>query len=271
MNFLRRPTDATILREAVELTADEAKQLEKAFGDDEFRKLFSAYVNEISDPKYKEETESYIAQLEEQNELPRGKALVRPKAGFVVKCMHQKKRGGGSDKSKLFLNMVYSERIAEPTESKIVLSGSNWSIPFAIGPVRMEHDKSGSNLVPTFDCCFHPLSLKKAHDSKSFLELIVDIARDAVCAAFKMSGDEVEMSPSHTILRGISYKGGTPKTLMVESDQGGSGNGVEDASGRTVPSPTKNGKVKLDASKEPIVPKYKIVERGVFDIADGSL
>ena len=62
----------------VKLTAEKAKQLEEAFNDDKFCKLMSEYVSELSDPKYKEEQEAYIAQLEAQNEVPSGKALVRP-------------------------------------------------------------------------------------------------------------------------------------------------------------------------------------------------
>ena len=76
----------------IELTAEEAKQLETAFKDADFCKLLSDYVSEISNPEFKEEQEKYIAQLEAKNELPTGKALVRPSSGFVVKCMHKKKR-----------------------------------------------------------------------------------------------------------------------------------------------------------------------------------
>ena len=60
------------------LTEEEAKRLEHAFGDDEFCRLMAAYATEISDPKYKEEQEAYLAQLEGRNELPFGKALVWP-------------------------------------------------------------------------------------------------------------------------------------------------------------------------------------------------
>ena len=95
----------------------------------------------------------YMAQFEAKNELPTGKALVRPSSGFVVKCMHKKKREEQDSNGKLFLNIVHSEQVDEPS----VLDGSNWSVPFVIGPLRMEHDKEKKNLVATFDCCFHPL------------------------------------------------------------------------------------------------------------------
>jgi len=96
----------------IELTVEEAKQLETAFKDADFCKLLSDYVSEISNPEFKEEQEKYIAQLEAKNELPAGKALVRPSSGFVVKCTHKKKR---QDTNKLFLNIVivYEQALLE--------------------------------------------------------------------------------------------------------------------------------------------------------------
>ena len=62
----------------INLTVDEAKQLEEAFKDSNFQELMADYVSEISDPKHREEQEAYISQLEAQNEVPGGKKLVRP-------------------------------------------------------------------------------------------------------------------------------------------------------------------------------------------------
>ena len=300
-------TSTTADAKEQQLTAEEAKQLEAVFKDKDFCKLLSDYVSDISNPKFKEEQEAYLAQLEAQNELPTGKMLIRPSSGFVIKCMHKKKKRGeeeddGGPPSKLFLNIVHSEEIDEPTttasnKSKSNLEGSNnWSVPYAISPLRMEHDKSGNNLVATFDCCFHPISLRYAHGNKKFLELVIDIAKDAVTRSFKASGDEVEMLPDYTILKGVSYKSGSvPKSLMVSTannqseDKQRSGND----STSNKPSRSKSSKAvnavqvsssnsndasvlaKSDGGKdtepEPLVPKYKIVEQGTFDIADHTM
>ena len=264
----------------IELTAEEAKQLETAFKDADFCKLLSDYVSEISNPEFKEEQEKYIAQLEAKNELPTGKALVRPSSGFVVKCMHKKKReqqDNNATSNKLFLNIVHSEQVDEPSVS----NGSNWSVPFVIGPLRMEHDKEKKNLVPTFDCCFHPLTLRRAHGSKEFLNLVVDIAKDAVVNSFISSGDEVDMLPGYTILKGVSYKSGTqPKALMISSsvveiekknDSVVSSNSVDkDKSSRTADDTAALIKSSSNDNKEDelIIPKYKIVEQGVFDMLE---
>lgn len=229
------------------------------------------YVSEISDPKYKEEQEAYIAQLEAQNELPSGKALVRPSSGFVVKCTHRKRRDDNADSSKLYLNMVHSEQVAKPKANKTETGGSSWSLPYAIGPLRMEHDKSGNNLVPTFDCCFHPSSLRYAHCRKEFLDLVVDVAKDAAANAFEKSGDEVEIHSGYTILRGVSYKSGTtPKALLISCNANENGEERNDYRPETTMMPMAS-LIDADSSHEDtkvLVPKYKIVEQGVFDIAD---
>ena len=41
----------------IKLTSEEAKQLEQAFQDESFRKLLADYVDEIRDPKHREEQE----------------------------------------------------------------------------------------------------------------------------------------------------------------------------------------------------------------------
>ena len=272
----------------IELTAEEAKQLELAFKDQDFCKLLSDYASEISNPKFKEEQEAYIAQLEAQNELPSGKVLVRPSSGFVVKCLHRKKRDDAdadcTAASKLFINIVHSEQVDKPTANASELEGSNWSIPFVLGPLRMENDKSGSNLVATFDCCFHPLTLRQAHNSKEFLNLVIDIAKDAVASSFKAAGDEVEMLPSYTILRGVTYKSGSqPKALLISSgasatttsltaeDDDTNTSAVNTTETFTTPVPSNLIDAKdydKGGDKAPIVPSYKIVEQGVFDIAE---
>jgi dynein assembly factor 2 len=201
------------------LTEEEASRLENAFGDDEFCKLMAEYAAELSDPKYKKEQEEYLAQLETRNELPFGKTLVWPSKGFVVKCMHRKKRE--SESGKLFLNIVYSDRVAGPiaSESEQRRPGlSSWSVPFALGPLRMERDKSGRNLIPSFDCCFHPLSLRYAHARREFLDLVINIAKEAVENAFRDSGDDAEIHDRYKVLRGVPYKSGTPRAMMMGLD-----------------------------------------------------
>ncbi|KAL3823553.1 hypothetical protein ACHAXA_002894 [Cyclostephanos tholiformis] len=256
------------------ITEEEARRLENAFGDNEFCKLMAEYATELSDPKYKEEQENYLAQLETRNELPFGKALVWPSSGFVVKCMHLKKRETGW--GKIFLNIVYSDRVAGPVakeSEKRRPGGTSWSVPFALGPLRMERDKSGRNLIPTFDCCFHPLSLRYAHARREFFDLIIDIAKDAVENSFGASGDEAKICDGCKVLRGVSYKSGTPRAMMIGLDAHENATmdsriimeqTIEPSAQSVVQDITMSGKEDVGIR----IPKYKVVERRAFDIAE---
>ena len=263
----------------IQLTLDEAKSLEQAFQDESFRKLFAEYANEIADPKYRDEQEAYIKQLEQQNELPEGKTLIRPKEGFVVKC--QKKKDGESErKNKLFLNIVHSDEVKVTKPScEANASGKNWSVPYVLGPLRMETDKAG-DMVPTFDCCFNPLSLRYAHGSKPFCNLIVGIAKDAIEKSFQVSGDEIVLKDGYTILKGISYKSGSaPKAMMVETHKVKGQDESHTNSNKTMlqtKAPKtedigRNDKATRSRSNSVIVPEYKVVERGNFEIADHTM
>lgn len=193
----------------IQLTAEEANKFDAAFKSEEFRKLMADYVESLTDPSNREATDEYISHLEANEELPPGKSLIRPSAGFVVKCYIRGKKDDLS--KKIFLNCVYSDSIAQPSQR-----GTKWSVPYAIGPLRMEHDKSKA-LVPTFDICFHPLSLKYAHKQKEFLDMIIGISQSAVVDAYsKNSGEEIEFDCSYKILKNIRYKNGKqPQALIV--------------------------------------------------------
>lgn len=218
--------------EPLKLTADEAKKLQNAFADEGFRKLMTEYVSEISDPKHHAEQDEYIRQLEEQNAVPEGKQIIRPKPGFVLKFKHKKNRKGEkgksiaaeaseeqSTKSKLFINIVYSEQIEKPTSEAIdghqeKKNGRNWSLPYSLGPLRMEEDKEKS-LVPTFDCCYHPEALKLAPHVPALKDLVAVTARDGVIQQFKSMNQEVEINPEYHILKGVRYRNGTPPIMVL--------------------------------------------------------
>lgn len=281
------------------VSADEAAQLQRAFGDRDFRELLKEYVKELSDPASRREQEAYLSQLESQNETPGGKKLIRPAKGFVLKCLHRKRRDSPATRpAKLFVNVVHSEEVAAPSASERD-GGTSWSLPHALGPLRMEQDNRG-RLVPTFDCCFHPNALRLAHGSEEFRSLAVGVAKDAVAGAFRQSGDDVDMVSGYSILKGVQYKAGDDvKALLVPVAHSGlsrSAAGDCKTSDRnaaaTVP-PTEKDNVS-QATVEPwggpagdgarerttekkgeggneggtVTPKYTITERDSFDISD---
>ena len=87
------------------ITEEEAEKLRGAFKDEEFRKLFSEYVDEISDPKHRQEQEQYISQLEGEGRAPEGKQLVRPSECFVLK-FHKTRAATPTEQEKVFINVV---------------------------------------------------------------------------------------------------------------------------------------------------------------------
>ena len=155
---LRAALDAQVKKgsggpDDLKMSKEEVDKFTKAFAEPEFRKLMADYVDEISDPKNRAETDAYIRQLESQGEVPADKDIIRPDPCYVVKFKHTKvairdaaeAKGETYEKEKMFVNIVASDKIDPPT-SKIVQvkgqRGRQWMIPHSLGPVRMEHDKS---------------------------------------------------------------------------------------------------------------------------------
>ena len=61
----------------MQFSEEESNRFRKSFEDPEFRKLFADYMDELQDPKNREETEAYITQLEGEQKVPEGKELIR--------------------------------------------------------------------------------------------------------------------------------------------------------------------------------------------------
>lgn len=206
-----------LLREGNEdfkLSGDEEHKFRNAFGDPKFREMLADYMDEISDPKHRAEQEAYITKLENEDQVPEGKELVRPSAAFVVKTHTEdadKAKG-----SKVFINVVQSDKIAEPkaTPQK---GGVSYSLPLSLGPKRMESDKGGAT-VPTFDACFHPKALQLAKRDKRFKDLVVKTAMEHVEQQMNAGvppARHEKLVPIYHTLKGIDYKNGTPAIMMM--------------------------------------------------------
>jgi HSP20 family molecular chaperone IbpA len=210
----------------------EEQKFKKAFKDPKFRDLMNDYMEEISDPKHRkvsrvhatiacpgpcltialQEQEAYIRQLEGDNKVPEDKEFMKPKPGFVVKTQKV------SDKSKMFVNIVHSEKVEKATMERCD-KGVNWQLPYTLGPLRQEKDKKG-NLIPAIDCCYNPQTIARAQKDSRFKGLIVNTALDAVERAFKeVQKAEVKIDRKYTVLKGIAYKNGDPVLMMLSSSK----------------------------------------------------
>jgi len=182
--------------------------------------MFAEYMNEIQDPKYREETEAYISQLEGEDKVPEGKELIRPVACYVAKTYKvssenksANKEDGDDGKEKVFINIVQSDRIAKPT-SKKGTEGSHWQIPYSVGPLRMEKDKKESNAA-AFDVCFHPEAIVLSLKHKQFQTVVVETAIDGIEAAYQRQKQNTKLSRDFHIVKNVTYKSGQVVTMMI--------------------------------------------------------
>eukprot|EP01038_Epipyxis_sp_PR26KG_P006176 gene6176-8506_t len=200
----------------LQFSPEESERFKKAFDDPEFRKLFADYMDELQDPSNREETEAYISQLEGEQKVPVGKELIRPDPSFVAKThkIVDDDKKSSSTKEKVFLNIVSSSKISEPTKS-IQTEGVAWSLPYSLGPPHMERDKNGEN-APSFDCCFHPQAIVLSQASKDFRNLLVQTAIEGVEEAYKRQNQSTKLSREFHVLKGITYKEGKIPAMMID-------------------------------------------------------
>ncbi len=125
----------------------------------EFRDLLVQYVEEISDPKNKEEYDQYLKQLENQQELPKGMQLIHPKPCFCLKSKIKNKKNT-SFNQKLFVNICMAPELEKPTQEKEKNKenekGQQWHIPYSCGKIRMDQDKGNPTPhISPFYLTFH--------------------------------------------------------------------------------------------------------------------
>jgi dynein assembly factor 2, axonemal len=101
----------------LDMTYKELNTFTKAMKDDEFKKLMSNYVDEISDPKHRPELDQYLDELVERGELPPGAALIQPQSGFCIKTSAKRLTNDKQKKffeQKCFINVCWHESLEKP-------------------------------------------------------------------------------------------------------------------------------------------------------------
>jgi hypothetical protein len=239
---------------------DEGKKFGTAFEDPEFRRMFSEYMDELSDPAHRAETEAYISQLEGENKVPAGKELIRPTMGFVAKTYKVDEKQKDQKGDKIWMNIVVSEKIMKPSSEKTP-QGESWSVPYSLGPPHMEKDNTGSN-VATFDCCFHPEALAKSQQRKAFQNLLVQTAMEGVEESYKRQKLPTTLLKDFHVLKGVNYKSGVIGTMLVDkaatqqnwdtTTQGSAQSAVNDLASKLTGQKTTGVPEKISKSREDI-------------------
>lgn len=185
--------------EEVDITRDELDSVAKALKQDEFKKLFFEYCEEVQNPENRKKYEEDIRQLEAERGVD--VVFLNPEPGFVVKT-------SVDGKTKGFINIASCNKIEKPNaESKrdevTGEAGVNWSIPYAQAPPRHDVDKRGATCL-VYDVIFHSDALYLADKNNVFRKHLIITACDAVERAFKVSLDRTNLKFPKMKFKGVS-------------------------------------------------------------------
>ncbi|ETM54349.1 hypothetical protein L914_02285 [Phytophthora nicotianae] len=200
------------------VTPEEQTRFLSAMKDPEFRSLLNEYMQEISDPRNREETERYLSQLESEQKVPTDKQLIKPTPGFVVKTKWD-------NTHKIFINVCSSDKMQPPSSTRVTSGqqGTSWNLPYSLGPERLEPDKGGAS-VPTFDVCFHPRVVEFSMTRADYRRMVISTSLDAVEPIMRESRRKPSalLTRNCHVLKGVVYKSGVPVTMCLRKEREGS-------------------------------------------------
>ncbi|XP_017078700.1 protein kintoun [Drosophila eugracilis] len=185
--------------EQLDISKDEFNRIKEALKQEEFRKLFFDYVEEIQDPENRKIYEEEITQLEKERGVE--VKFIHPQPGFVIKTALD-------GEVKCFINIAGSTEIERPknevaTDPSNGRRGLSWSIPMAQTSSRDDCDAK-NNHCKVFDVVFHPDALHLAKRNKEFRQCLIDTALDAVEREFKVALDRANLKFPKLDYKGIA-------------------------------------------------------------------
>ncbi|XP_062506599.1 protein kintoun-like [Corticium candelabrum] len=193
-------------REKPDISPEEFKLLENAMKNEQFKKMFVEYANELANPENRKLYEEEIARME----ADKGKRVqvVIPKPSFVAKTAYV---DGGK---KVFINMCESDKVgksefrnAEYHEKQ----GQHWQIPFSFTFAREDLDSSGKR-VDVFEAIFHPDTCEHGLRDIRFRKLMLDSAMSGIEKKNKVQFDRKRIR-----FPKMKFKG-TPKPLVIRKE-----------------------------------------------------
>eukprot|EP00357_Protocruzia_adherens_P016078 CAMPEP_0115012540 /NCGR_PEP_ID=MMETSP0216-20121206/24806_1 /TAXON_ID=223996 /ORGANISM="Protocruzia adherens, Strain Boccale" /LENGTH=731 /DNA_ID=CAMNT_0002381633 /DNA_START=194 /DNA_END=2389 /DNA_ORIENTATION=- len=200
-----------------EMTRDEMNKIAEAMKKEEFRNLFVQYMEEISDPKNREEQNAYLEQLEGQGELPQGTQLMKPEPGFCMKTFTKRGEKKSLVEQKCFVNICSSEMVDKPTSQPVTnkdgAKGSTWQLPHVVSKGRPDQDNK-KEICMTYDVIFNPEALKLAKAPR-FREFLCDTALNSLQKSL-VEGKET-VSKNFKILQNMKCKGGEPGVMTFKT------------------------------------------------------
>ncbi|KAH8275208.1 hypothetical protein KR026_002254 [Drosophila bipectinata] len=183
----------------LDISKEEFGRIKEALGQEEFRKLFFEYVEEIQDPANRKIYEEEITQLEKERGVE--VRFIHPQPGFVVKTSLD-------GELKCFINIASSPEVEAP-HNEVAINpengnrGLSWYIPMAQTASRDDADAK-NNHCKVFDVVFHPDALHLAKRNSQFRKCLIDTALDAVEREYQVSLDRANLKFPKLDYKGIA-------------------------------------------------------------------
>nr|XP_019591558.1 PREDICTED: protein kintoun [Rhinolophus sinicus] len=190
--------------EDLDLSGEEVQRLTSAFQDPQFRRLFSEYAEELTDPENRRRYEAEITALERERGVE--VRFVHPEPGHVLRTSLDGAR-------RCFVNVCSNALVGAPTSrpgSGSAAAGSQWSLPYSLAPGR-EYAGGRGIRYTVYDVVFHPDALALARRHDRFRQMLDATALEAVEKQF---GVKLDHRNAKTLK--IKYKG-TPEAAVLRT------------------------------------------------------
>ncbi|XP_006872386.1 PREDICTED: protein kintoun isoform X2 [Chrysochloris asiatica] len=257
--------------EDLDLSGDEVQRLTSAFQDPEFRRLFSEYAQELTDPENRRRYEKEITELERERGVE--VRFVHPEPGYVLRTSLDGVR-------RSFVNVCSNVLVGAPSSrpgSGGSAPGLHWSLPHSLSPGREYAGRRGTRYT-VYDVVFHPETLALARRYERFRHMLDTTALEAVEKQF---GVKLDRRNAKTLK--IKYKGSPEAAVLRTPLPGGVPARTEEESEGPLPDfpypyqyphPAASGNSvapKTEAPSQPPVPtepRYSVVQRHHVDLQD---
>ncbi|XP_036903083.1 protein kintoun isoform X1 [Sturnira hondurensis] len=188
----------------LDLSGEEVQRLTSAFQDPEFRRMFSQYAEELTDPENRRRYEEEITALERERGVE--VRFVHPKPGYVLRTSLDGAR-------RCFVNVSSNTLVSAPSSrpgSMNAATGSQWSLPYSLAPGREYAGRRGTRYM-VYDVVFHPGALALARRHERFRQMLDSTALEVVEKQFG-----VKLDHRNAKMLKIKYKG-TPEAAVLRT------------------------------------------------------
>ncbi|XP_058913066.1 protein kintoun [Kogia breviceps] len=260
--------------EDLDLSGEEVQQLTSAFQDPEFRRMFSEYAEEITDPENRRRYEEEITALERERGVE--VRFVHPEPGYVLRTSLDGTR-------RCFVNVCSNALVCAPSSrpgSRGAASGSQWSLPYSLTPGR-EYARGRGSRYTVYDVVFHPDALALARRHERFRQMLDATALEAVEKQFG-----VKLDRRNAKILKVKYKG-TPEAAVLRTPLPGGSPArpegepesplpdfpypyryPEAAGSAAIPRPQAPSPPEAVLQPAPTEPSYSVVQRHHVDLQD---